>query len=80
MNTGRKEVFDAGDPNSLYASELLDSNTCESCVEIDGTEYPDLDAAEADYPTGGYMDCYGGPRCRGTLVGVYGEVESAEGE
>jgi hypothetical protein len=79
MNTGRKEVFDAGDPNSLYASELLDSNTCESCVEIDGTEYPDLDAAEADYPTGGYMDCYGGPRCRGTLVGVYGEVETPEG-
>jgi hypothetical protein len=80
LNTGRKEVFSDGDPNSLYASELLDSNTCDSCVEIDGTEYPDLDAAEADYPTGGYMDCYGGPRCRGTLVGVYGEVESAEGE
>jgi hypothetical protein len=79
LNTGRKEVFSDGDPNSLYASELLDSNTCDECTEIDGTEYTDLDAAEADYPTGGYMDCAGGPRCRGTLVGVYGEVETAEG-
>jgi hypothetical protein len=79
LNTGRKEVFEDGDPNSLYASELLDSNTCDGCTAIDGTEYTDLDAAEADYPTGGYMDCDGGPRCRGTLVGVYGEVESPEG-
>jgi hypothetical protein len=75
LNTGRKEVFDDGNPNTLYASELLDSNTCDDCVEVDGTEYTDLDSAEADYPTGGYMDCAGGPRCRGTLVGVYGEVE-----
>jgi hypothetical protein len=79
LNTGRKEVFSDGDPNKLYASELLDSNTCDECTDVDGTEYPDMDAAEADYPTGGYMNCAGGPRCRGTLVGVYGEVDTTEG-
>jgi hypothetical protein len=77
MNAGRKAVFNDGPASQLYASELLDSNTCEECVDIDGTEYPDLDAAETDYPTGGYMDCLGGPKCRGTLVAVYSEVEGA---
>jgi hypothetical protein len=77
MNAGRKAVMDDGPAASFYSSELLDDATCENCVSIDGTEYPDLDAAEADYPTGGYMDCLGGPRCRGTLVAVYGEAETA---
>ena len=75
LNAGRKAVMDDGDPNAIYSSELLDKNTCEYCVAIDGKQYPDLDAAEMDYPTGGYMDCMGGPRCRGTLIAVYGEVE-----
>lgn len=30
-----------------------------------------LAAAEADYPLGGYLECEGGLRCRGTLVAVY---------
>jgi hypothetical protein len=76
MNAGRKEVISKGPGGDIYSSELLDSNTCDACVEIDGTNYPDLDAAEADYPTGGYMDCFGGPRCRGTLIAVYGEIDT----
>jgi predicted secreted protein len=81
MNAGRKEVFDSGadQPDQYYSSELLDDATCEACVGIDGTEYPDLLAAEADYPTGGYMDCLGGPRCRGTIIAVYGEAPTADG-
>jgi len=43
---------------------------------VDGREYgPDISAAERDYPTGGYKECKGGPRCRGTLVAVYAEGE-----
>jgi hypothetical protein len=80
LNSGRKEVMDDGDPDYIYASELLDSNTCDECTAVDGTEYPDLDAADGDYPTGGFMDCAGGPRCRGTLVAVYGELEVDEGQ
>jgi hypothetical protein len=71
MNTGRKAVFAENPPKYLYASELLDENACEECTAIDGTEYDSLEAAEADYPTGGYAECLGGPRCRGTLVAVH---------
>jgi len=71
MNTGRKAVFAANPPKYIYASELLDQNACTTCVAIDGTEYDSLEAAEADYPTGGYALCEGGPRCRGTLVAVH---------
>lgn len=71
MNTGRKAVFAENPPKYLYASELLDENACEECTAVDGTEYDSLEDAEADYPTGGYADCLGGPRCRGTLVAVH---------
>ena len=73
INAGRKEVFKKADPQHIYASELLDANTCEECTGNDGQEYADMDAAEADYPTGGFTECLGGPRCRGTLVAVYDE-------
>lgn len=78
-NDARGEVFGESNPSSIYASELLDNGTCESCIAIDGTEYADMDQASADYPTGGYSDCDGGTRCRGTLVAVYDEaVPSSE--
>lgn len=76
MNTGRKAVFAENPPAYLYASELLDDNACEECVAVDGTEYDSLADAEADYPTGGYAECLGGPRCRGTLVAVHAEEEA----
>jgi hypothetical protein len=55
----------------VYASELLDRNTCGPCSMVDGAEYPSLEAGRADYPTGIYRACEGGPRCRGTLVFVW---------
>jgi histone H3/H4 len=71
-NAGRKLVFSRdGEEGDVYASELLDSNTCSRCTGIDGTPYDSLEAAERDYPTGGYKDCEGRERCRGTLVKVY---------
>lgn len=64
----------AGDPPvaQIYASELLDRNTCGPCSLVDGTTYPDLETARLDYPTGIYVNCEGGDRCRGTLVFVWG--------
>lgn len=73
MNTGRKAVMDKNDPTNIYASELLDDATCENCVSIDGSQYGSMQDAEGDYPTGGFGECLGGERCRGTLVAVYKE-------
>lgn len=72
QNAGRGIVFrrDAH-PGIIYGSELLDTNTCQRCIAIDGTIYEDMDSAERDYPTGGYKDCEGRERCRGTVIKVY---------
>jgi hypothetical protein len=72
MNEGRKLVFQRdGREGTIFASELLDSNTCTHCVAIDGMEYASMAEAERDYPTGHYKDCDGRERCRGTLVKRY---------
>jgi hypothetical protein len=71
INENRIEVFNAAaDDAQLYASELLDENTCSACVDIDGQELTPDEASEL-YAGGGYIDCDGGPRCRGTVVAVY---------
>lgn len=77
QNTGRRAVMGRR-PARIYASELLDQNTCIKCKAKDGTEYSELTDAEKDYPTGGYSECLGGPRCRGTLVAVYDEADASE--
>lgn len=58
-----------------YASELLDKNTCQPCSAVDGTAYATLAEAKMDYPYGGYRDCLGGDRCRGTIVAVWGSEQ-----
>lgn len=73
QNAGRKLTMRRNDAEELYASELLDTSTCAECRAEDGKEFDSVDAAEGDYPGGGYMACRGGERCRGTLVAVYGE-------
>lgn len=73
QNQGRMFVMDQA-PGEYYSSELLDENTCEFCEAVDGTDYPTIEAANADYPMGGYSECAGGPRCRGTIVAVYDEA------
>jgi hypothetical protein len=62
-------------PKEIYASELLDQNTCAPCSMIDGHSYDSLEDGLADYPNGQYADCEGGPNCRGTLVMVWGSEE-----
>lgn len=73
VNRSRVQVFGEAQKDAdidLYASELLDINTCPACAYIDGDK---LTATEAHrlYAAGGYIDCDGGPRCRGTVVAVY---------
>lgn len=75
MNDGRRAVMNRNQPKRIYSSELLDENTCSACTDIDGTEYSSVDDTIEDYPTGGYVDCQGMERCRGTLVAVYEEAD-----
>ena len=64
----------APEPLEIYASEVLDGNTCPKCAEIDGHDYETLAQARADYPEGGgYKDCDSESGCRGTLVFMYDE-------
>jgi hypothetical protein len=76
INDGRGEVMGRANPTRIYASELLDANTCSHCVAKDGTEYQSVGDAAKDYPSGGYRDCEGRERCRGVLVAVYDETEA----
>jgi hypothetical protein len=69
VNAGRGAAFAAGPAGATFsASEIRDGNTCPACAANDGTVYPDLPAAEADFPTGGYALCLGRERCRGIIL------------
>ena len=67
----------------LVASEELDRNTCGPCADVNGTVLglstdPNILAETSDaYPNGGYKDCQGGARCRGTIVAQTVTVPSA---
>lgn len=78
---GRQAGADAAPARTerIYASEILDRNTCDPCSMIDGTEYSSMAEARADYPNGTYRDCEGGSRCRGTLVFVWDTESPAVG-
>lgn len=71
QNASRLLSFQSGPLLDLYASEVLDTNSCAPCRKIDGTWLCDsTDTTKADelYPSGTYIDCLGGPRCRGLIV------------
>lgn len=72
QNNGRVAVMQAGEAAggmAVYtASEYNDSSCCQSCVAEDGTDFASLNEAEASYPTGGYINCEGFFRCRGTVI------------
>jgi hypothetical protein len=77
QNKARLATFKAGPHVELYATEVMDHNTCEPCRLINGhdigsTSDPDIDARVAElYPGGGYVDCLGLERCRGTIKARY---------
>lgn len=71
QNTGRVATLQAAPRARYFATERNDSNRCDPCTDIDGTEFDDLDAVQAAYGTGGYLRCEGGIRCRGTVTAVW---------
>lgn len=71
QNEGRMAVLAVAPPAEYVASEALDKNSCKPCRDIDGTRYTTLPDARTAYPSGGYTECLGGSRCRGTLVTVW---------
>jgi hypothetical protein len=75
VNAGRAAAFalaeDDGATAVYTASEILDENTCDQCLAVDGTEFASLDEATAAYVNGGYIDCEGELRCRGTFIASY---------
>lgn len=76
INDGRGLVMNQANPTRIYASELLDNNTCSKCIAKDGSQYESVTDAARDYPSGGYKDCEGREKCRGVLVAVYNETEA----
>lgn len=77
QNAGRMAVLNVAPAGLYLASEALDKNTCGPCRKIDGTEFTSLAAAAEAYPAGagGYVNCAGGGRCRGTMIAVWGSAE-----
>lgn len=74
QNQARRTTFRHGPVGALYASEQMDKNTCEPCRAIHGRwvcNTDDLGPLLKLYPAGGYIDCLGTWRCRGTVVGVW---------
>lgn len=78
QNEGRMAVLAVTPPAEYVATEILDSKrTCKPCRQIDGTRYTTLPDARRAYPNGGYTGCLGGTRCRGTLVTVWPQPNTA---
>lgn len=73
QNEGRRTVLAVAPTGRYFASEVLDRSSCQPCRDIDGTEYSSLGRAMVAYPSGGYRNCLGGSRCRGTIVTVWSE-------
>ncbi len=77
QNDGRLATLRSAPSAALYASEVNDANTCGPCREVDGKwlgNTEDLDQVTELYPGGaygGYVDCEGRERCRGTITGVW---------
>jgi HK97 family phage portal protein len=68
-----------GPVGALYASEQMDSRTCEPCDQVHGRwigninpgDPSDLPEVDLLYPAGFYINCEGWENCRGTIVGVW---------
>lgn len=72
QNEGRRTVLAAAPAASYYEStEILDRNVCGPCRSEDGSRYGSLEVATKEYPSGGYRNCLGGVRCRGTIIAVW---------
>jgi HK97 family phage portal protein len=72
QNSARIETMRAGPQAEYYADETLDENTCGPCAAVDRKWLGEtLAEVERLYPNGGYVDCLGRERCRGTVVAIW---------
>ena len=77
QNEARLATLASGPVGAVYAQEMNDSNTCGPCREVDGRwlgNTDEIDRITKSYPGGaygGFIDCEGRERCRGTIVGVW---------
>jgi HK97 family phage portal protein len=71
VNAGRMATMTEAPAASYVASEVLDQNTCTPCNDVHGTVFSGIGAAWENYPMGGFKDCLGLERCRGTVVAVW---------
>lgn len=71
MNRGRFAAQLRSNAATWYATERNDPSRCRPCNDIDETQFATLAAAMAAYPTGGFINCEGGVRCRGGAVPVW---------
>lgn len=78
QNEGRMAVLAVAPPATYVGSEIFDRSNCVPCRAVDGAEYSTLAEARAAYPSGGYINCLGGSRCRGTLVTVWPQAGEQE--
>lgn len=74
MNEARLETAaQAGPLVAFYGNEVLDLNTCSACRRVDGKwlgNMDELDQVRELYPGGafgGFIDCEGRERCRGSV-------------
>lgn len=77
VNASRTDTLAAAPKCSVYATEVMDTATCGPCKRVDGKflgyndNSADIRYVREVYPYGGYRDCQGRARCRGTVVGVW---------
>ncbi|MEU4558540.1 DUF935 family protein [Actinoplanes sp. NPDC023936] len=71
QNAGRIAVLEQTPARRYRAVEVNDTNRCEACADVDGTEFPTLAKAVAAYPIAGFGECAGGMRCRGFLFPLF---------
>jgi hypothetical protein len=80
QNTGRIATLREAPSAAYYANERLDANTCRFCREVDGRWLGNtLEEVERTYPNGGYTECAGRERCRGTVTAVWRPEQVQEG-
>lgn len=67
---GRLAVLEANPADSYISVEANDGpSRCDPCSAVNGTTYPTLSAALADYPqSGSFRECAGGSRCHGFVA------------
>lgn len=73
QHDGRTRTIMGGPEAALYADEILDSNTCGPCADVNRKWIGNASDPMPPlvYPVAGYVDCKGRWRCRGQVIAVW---------